>query len=237
MFGLLRSHRLVLRERHDVDGGVVSLAFRPESPVGAVAGQHGLLVLGATAVKPFSLASAPEEQDVLIGTSLDSGSAFKKRLAALRPGDTAVLRGPVNTFTLHGQPTQVVLLAQGVGITPMRSMLAHIALRDLAVESSLVHVADAGHAFRSDTETWATRSAFPQRAREFRRLTVEATRATPDATFYLAGASSFVSSTAALLRLSSISRAAIRRDAYLGYRPQSARTTATTGHHRSSPQS
>lgn len=51
-------------------------------------------------MKPFSLASAPEEDRVLVGTSLASASAFKQRMSALRPGDRVTLRGPVNTFTL-----------------------------------------------------------------------------------------------------------------------------------------
>jgi glycine betaine catabolism B len=102
--GLLKTHRLIFQERHDVGGGVSSLAFRPGSPAGARAGQHGILRVGATAVKPFSLASAPEEDSVLIGTSLASGSAVKQRLAALQPGDAVTLHGPVNNFTLEGRP-------------------------------------------------------------------------------------------------------------------------------------
>jgi ferredoxin-NADP reductase len=99
VFGLLRAHRLIFDERRDAGGGVCSFAFRPEGPVGARADQHGILGLSATAMKPFSLASAPGEDRVLIGTSLASASAFKQRMAALQPGDLVTLRSPVNTFT------------------------------------------------------------------------------------------------------------------------------------------
>jgi hypothetical protein len=77
MFGLLHSHRLVFQGCREVGGGVSSFAFTPEQPFEARAGQHGILQLGGTARKPFSLASAPEERKVLIGTSLQSGSSFK----------------------------------------------------------------------------------------------------------------------------------------------------------------
>ena len=58
----------------------------------------------------------------------------------------------------------------------------------MTIESSLIHVAHAGHA-------------------------------NPDATFFIAGAASFVSSTASLLREAGVTGANIRQDKYLGYKP------------------
>lgn len=220
MFELLRSHRLTFLGRHDVAGGVSSLAFRPDEPVAARAGQHGVLRLSATAMKPFSLASAPEEDTVLIGTSLLSGSSFKRRLAALQPGDGVRLYGPTNEFTLDGAGGEVVMLAQGVGITPLRSMLAHIAVGNLTVDASLIHVAQDGHAYRDDTERWATSAVYPRHADEFRTAAAAAVRAHPDATFFIAGASAFVSATAVLLRVAGVVGGRIRQDKYLGYKPR-----------------
>jgi hypothetical protein len=53
----------------------------------------------------------------------------------------------------------------------------------------------------------------------------------PDATFFIAGATPFVSSTATLLRDAGIAGASIRKDKYLGYkpRPRTATTPATSG--------
>lgn len=109
-------------------------------------------------------------------------------------------------------------------------MLAHIALNKLAIDSSLIHVADAGHAYHQDTEPWATSAAYPRRADEFRAATAAAARAHPDSTFYVAGASPFVSSTAALLRNSGITDSQIREDKYLFYKPRTGAQpgTATT---------
>ena len=67
MFGLLHSHRLIFDDRYDVGGGVSSFAFRPERPVAARAGQHGILGSSATAMKPFSPADptgqVPQQQN------------------------------------------------------------------------------------------------------------------------------------------------------------------------------
>ena len=231
MFGLLYTHRLAFQGCREVGGGVSSFAFTPEQPFEAKAGQHGILQLGGTAMKPFSLASAPEEGSVLIGTSLQSGSSFKQRLAALKPGDTVTLRGPVNKFTLDGAAPQVVMLAQGVGITPLRAMLAHAALTGMAIESSLIHVAHAGHAYRDETRQWATASAYPQHANDFAAAAAAAAHASLGATFFIAGATPFVSSTASLLREAGVADANIREDKYLGYkpRPRTATTPTTPG--------
>ena len=229
MLGLLHNHRLVFQECRQVGGGVSSFSFAPEQPFEARAGQHGVLYLGGMVRKPFSLASAPEEDSVLIGTSVQSGSPFKQRLAALRPGDRAALRGPVGQkFTLDGAASQVVLLAQGVGITPLRSMLAHAALAALNLESSLIHVAHAGHAYRDETQQWATATAYPQHADEFQAAATAAAKATPHATFYIAGATQFVSSTASLLRDAGVASAHIRKDKYLGFKPRPHMTAAAT---------
>jgi len=231
MFGLLYTHRLVFQGCREVGGGVSSFAFAPEQPFEAKAGQHGILQLGGTTMKPFSLASAPEEGRVLIGTSLQSGSSFKQRLPALKPGDTVTHRGPVNQFTPDGAAPQVVMLAQGVGITPMRSMLAHAALIGTAIESSLIHVAHAGHAYRDETQQWAMAAAYPQHADDFRAAAAAAAHANPSATFFIAGATPFVSSTASLLREAGVAGANIREDKYLGYkpRPRTATTPTTPG--------
>jgi ferredoxin-NADP reductase len=226
MLGLLRTHPLVFRERRAAGGGVTSFAFQAQRPLPAKAGQHAILAIGATAMKPFSLASAPEEDLVLIGTSLASGSAFKKRMATLRPGDTVTLRGPLNAFTLDGAHTRVVLLAQGVGITPMRSMLAHAALTGRAIDSTLIHVARTGHAYRQETEQWASSAAYPQHTEDFRAHALAAARAQQNTTFYVAGATAFVAATVGLLRSAGVPGRDIRQDKYLFYKPQPAPTGA-----------
>ncbi len=53
------------------------------------------------------------------------------------------------------------MLAQGAGITPLRSMLTHVALTAMAIDSSLIHVADAGHPYRDETQQRATTAEGP----------------------------------------------------------------------------
>ena len=146
MFGLLHTHSLTFDGRDAEDGDVWSFRFHTNAPLRWRAGQHGLLRLSGLAVKPFTLASAPEEDSILIGTSLRSNSTYKQKLAALDEGDRVVFHGPLARFTLDGAGADVVMLAQGIGITPFRSMLRHLALGGDAVSATLIHVG-AGHAY------------------------------------------------------------------------------------------
>ena len=72
--------------------------------------------------RPFTIASSPTEKGPLAISTKMTGSPFKERLKALRPGDPVNITAPHGDFVLEpGRPA--VLLAGGIGITPFRSML------------------------------------------------------------------------------------------------------------------
>jgi ferredoxin-NADP reductase len=218
MFGLLHTHSLTFDGRDGEDGDVWSFRFHANAPLSWRAGQHGLLRLPGWAVKPFTVASAPEEGSILIGTSLRSNSTYKQKLAALGEGDRVVLHGPLARFTLDGAGADVVMLAQGIGITPFRSMLRHLALSGDPVSATLIHVG-AGHAYRHDTEADATRAYYPYHAAQFHSTLAEVVRDHPEATYFIAGDGGFVKATATSLARAGVERNHVRRDTYYGYTP------------------
>jgi predicted ferric reductase len=71
---------------------------------------------------PYSLSAAPGK-DVLRITVKDLGD-HSRALARLRPGTRVMAEGPYGAFTSTGSGRGVVLLAGGVGITPLRAMFA-----------------------------------------------------------------------------------------------------------------
>ncbi|HZY71419.1 MAG TPA: FAD-dependent oxidoreductase [Thermoplasmata archaeon] len=71
---------------------------------------------------PFTVSSSPTEPGFLAITTFLRDTPFKRRLAALKPGETVDLDGPEGTFVLEpGRPA--VMVAGGIGVTPFRSML------------------------------------------------------------------------------------------------------------------
>ena len=74
-------------------------------------------------MRTFSIASAPDDPDLVIATRL-TGSAYKSHLASLPIGSTVEIEGPYGDLTLHEDATgPAVFLAGGIGITPFLSMI------------------------------------------------------------------------------------------------------------------
>lgn len=78
---------------------------------------------------PFTIASAPHERGLRF--TIRCCGDFTARIGALAPGDRALVRGPYGRFShlasgaMPGEP--LLFVAAGVGITPMLSMLRHLA--------------------------------------------------------------------------------------------------------------
>jgi ferredoxin-NADP reductase len=117
-----------------------TLAFRFEKPAAFTfkAGQYINLTLvdppetdAEGNVRTFSIASAPEEDHLLVATRMRD-SAFKRVARRMPVGTEVRLEGPYGNLTLHPDARRpAVLLAGGIGITPFRSILVHAARASL----------------------------------------------------------------------------------------------------------
>lgn len=58
-----------------------------------------------------------------------TGSAYSQYLEGLYPGDEVIVKGPSGEFSMTGIPNDIVCLAAGIGIAPIRSMLVDSASR------------------------------------------------------------------------------------------------------------
>lgn len=78
--------------------------------------------------RPFTLASAPTDNEVRLGVKFyDWPSAFKQSLAAMRPGDVIYGTQLAGTFTLPKDPNRkLAFIAGGIGVTPFRSMIQEL---------------------------------------------------------------------------------------------------------------
>jgi ferredoxin-NADP reductase len=82
-------------------------------------------------VRTFSIASAPEEDFLMMATRLRD-TAFKRVLRSLLPGAEVKMEGPFGDLKLHNDKSRAaVVLAGGIGVTPFRSILLHAAKQKL----------------------------------------------------------------------------------------------------------
>jgi predicted ferric reductase len=85
----------------------------------------------------FTIASAPD-RDGFEYTIKDVGD-FTAQIQDLQAGDTAIVEGPYGAFTLDEDADSLVMVAGGIGITPLMSMLRYMDETDRGVDTQLLY--------------------------------------------------------------------------------------------------
>lgn len=82
------------------------------------------------ATRPYSIASPPHDTErIALVLNRVPGGPGSTYLFGLRQGDSTTFKGPVGSFTLHDNRRDVLFVATGTGIAPIRSMLWSLARR------------------------------------------------------------------------------------------------------------
>lgn len=113
------------------------LAGAPGQPLPSFsAGAHIDVHVGDGLVRQYSLCNQPEQRDsYLIGVLKDPASrGGSVAMHALAEGDEIEISEPRNHFPLHAGATHSVLLAGGIGITPILCMAERLAHIDASFE-------------------------------------------------------------------------------------------------------
>ncbi|CEG25331.1 FAD-dependent oxidoreductase [Bacillus sp. B-jedd] len=124
---ILKKRELRFLERVEESKGIYTFVFAKGADLAWKAGQHGVFSISHKKIKkparPFSIASAPSENTVIISMAIgESPSEFKKAMLELEPGMVLKMRGPIGSLYLKDNGPSL-LIAGGIGITPFRSML------------------------------------------------------------------------------------------------------------------
>lgn len=121
--------RKVITETPDVRAVVLESASDAALPQWQP-GAHIRVKLPAGGDRPYSLVDHPEWRGgryYVIGVRLEEESAGgSKYIHGLSEGDRVTATGPINQFELRGGDGPVVLLAGGIGITPILSMASKL---------------------------------------------------------------------------------------------------------------
>ena len=123
---------LKVRSNKQLAGDITELTFDKPAGISYLAGQYMDFTLAHNNTdsrgnrRSFSLVSAPHEDVVRIAMrTFREGSSYKKALVRLKPGDTLRAANPRGDFVLPADSaTRLLLIAGGIGITPIRSMLS-----------------------------------------------------------------------------------------------------------------
>lgn len=237
-------HEVTLQSRETVAEGTQAFHFSRPPGFAFKPGQAIDLILPALegsnpdgAKHAFSLVNAPGEPGLTIATRM-RGSAFKRALEQMKPGDKAKVDGPFGSLTLHKDAARDALfVAGGIGITPFMSIVRHAASggdarhrvlvysnhrpEDAAFLGELDAHAKAGTGFRVVPTMTAMHRSASHWAGESRRLDVPMVQAAmaglarPIA--YLAGPPGMVAAARETLISAGIDEDDIRAEEFFGY--------------------
>lgn len=114
------------------------------------AGQHALFKLpnakleeGDKPQRTFSVASSMEDGFIMFTTRIsDLHSSYKENLLHLNLGDPIQITQPIGSFTIHAEYNNSLVIAGGIGITPIRSILKHLEEENIPNHSITVFYSD-----------------------------------------------------------------------------------------------
>ncbi len=136
------AYEVALKEKKHIAEDTMAFVFEKPNGFHFKAGQHIRMTLihpPETDLKGnrrfFSLASSPQEQDLLIAMRMQD-TAFKRVLGRMQIGDKALieimLHSQHESFTLHDNPSKpAIFLIGGIGIVPAFSMIKDAIEREL----------------------------------------------------------------------------------------------------------
>ena len=158
--GIFKTSTLTVESVKNEHDDYYTVKMIPEKGTVWSPGEHGIFRLVSRKAKGrnwrvFSVASAPKEGFMLIGTRTGKeASPFKKELISMEKGDRLSIRGPFGWFKVQDSVSPMVMVTGGVGITPVRSILKHLENdRTRAVE--LIYSASEFHLFQDELEAIA----------------------------------------------------------------------------------
>ncbi len=158
--GVLKNTTLTLSDYRIEEDGIHSLIFTSPKPLHWRAGQHGLFSLvtdtsNKKEYRAFSIASAPHEKVIRIGTKIPTEpSDFKKQLLALKAHDTIRVCGPFGEFHTKPNMKQIIGIAGGIGITPFRSIIADMNFKKDSTPTTLIYSTSWRHTYKSEFDEW-----------------------------------------------------------------------------------
>ncbi len=216
---LLTVHKLTLQEVIPEGENIKTFIFRSNKKLTYQPGQYGIWVLKRwVRGKPnrlFTVASPPEDGLVQLSTRI-SNSDFKQKLNQLKVGDRMIMFGPIGVFTLPKPPPKsIVLIAGGIGITPMRALAKHIHQQQLPVQTTLVHSANGFYLYQDEMARYTDQAFFVTRE-TFARTLDQAVQASDAQTiYYVSGPPAFVQEAEQQLKQRGVRD--IKKDGFLGY--------------------
>jgi ferredoxin-NADP reductase len=139
--------KLILTHKKQEYKDVVTLTFSTKNKPNFQSGYYTHLFIPSLVWKfhkpgrELTFASPPNEEEIMFSINTKSNSLFQQAIKKLEIGDSVHIFRHQGHIVLPKNPSNIVMIAQGVGITPFRSMILDSLYRKLGNNITLIHVA------------------------------------------------------------------------------------------------
>ncbi len=149
MTDIKKNIKIKLKEVKQETSDIYSFVFNKPKDFNWKPGQHGVFKFTDREINEgkdfriYSLASIGEENKILFATRItEEPSDFKKNLLELKPGDVMTVDGPMGKFTITDYNKPSLVMAGGIGITPIRALAKDIHSNKVKIKSMKVLYSD-----------------------------------------------------------------------------------------------
>jgi ferredoxin-NADP reductase len=151
---LLIRYPTTLKNRIHEYGDIYTFVFEKPNSLTFASGNYAHVLIPTVqapdrSVREISFASAPQDSDITFSITTESKSPWQIKLLELQPGDT------IELFKIKGHlmtPSSgtLVMIAQGIGITPFRSIIREHVELGTAISPILIHVGREAYLFEEE---------------------------------------------------------------------------------------
>ncbi len=217
--GLFSLHTLHLKEVRKEGEDIQTFVFAPNRKVVFMAGQYGVWFMPqfiwGKPVRLFTIAASPTEKTLQVSTRIRR-TDFKQKLSKLPIGAKIFMIGALGKFTLDKEPPEAaVLVAGGIGATPMRAISKFVYDTKTPTALTLIHSASGYYLYKKEFERYVPTRHFVTKETLPQTLEKVAGNLPAQTPFYVSGSPAFV--VAVEQKLEQLGRRNIRRDGFLGY--------------------
>lgn len=226
--GIFKKSILTIINIENKYGDYYQITLKPEAGATWHSGEFAIFKLPGRHVEGkklrfFSIASVPEEGIIILGTRTGKEiSSFKKEFISMKEGDKVSMRGPLGWFKVRDSSSPMVMIAGGVGITPIRSIMKQVE-KDISRPIELIYSSSDYYLFDDELQNIALANdkitIHKTHSRDETKSTIEnlVSNYKNDAYYFLSGSPSFIMAIRKQIKTTGVNGKRVIYDPLIGY--------------------